>query len=203
MRLRMSRAVAEETLTRLVNEGYQTLSWIRTDYHQRRAAGTFDSVRVPQAHADAFNSWGGRVIEALRSIFPTGLEASYFRNAPQAPAPGLLSGDDDTYKHTSLILRLQDFIRVADEIMQNHLGRYTDLPLHSRLYIEDIDSFSKVRDVNPAMVAHLLSEKGYLDCAEDPVQRAFEQILNEPFQRRGNTNDISARHTWHVAEARS
>jgi hypothetical protein len=61
-----------------------------------------------------------------------------------------------------------------------------------RLYVEDIDSFKKVRDVNPAMVSHLL-RSGFLAISEDQVQIALEEILNVPFHRKdwgGEINDL-------------
>jgi hypothetical protein len=61
-----------------------------------------------------------------------------------------------------------------------------------RLLIEDIESFSKVRGVAPAIVAPLL-KGGYLDMAEDTVQRAVEQILAVPFHKEdwgGESNDL-------------
>src|SRR5437660_9554881 len=76
--------------------------------------------------------------------------------------------------------------------MQTSLLQYTNLPLQERLYIEDIEGFQKVRDVNPAMVAGFLS-KGFLDRAEDQVQMALEQILGVPFHRKdwgGEVNDL-------------
>ncbi len=58
--------------------------------------------------------------------------------------------------------------------------------------MEDIDSFAKVRDVNPSMVAPFLN-KGSLDMSEDKVQLALEQILDVPFHRKdwgGEINDL-------------
>jgi hypothetical protein len=61
-----------------------------------------------------------------------------------------------------------------------------------RLFVEDIDSFAKVRDVSPASVAPLL-KGGYLDLAEDVVQNAFEHILAVSFHQldwAGEINDL-------------
>jgi hypothetical protein len=51
-----------------------------------------------------------------------------------------------------------------------------------RLFIDDIDSFSKVRGVTPDTIAPLLN-KGYLNLLEDTVQKALEEILGVPFHK--------------------
>ena len=66
------------------------------------------------------------------------------------------------------------------------------MPLDARLYVEDIDSLRKVRDVNSATVMDVL-EDGYLDRSEDSIQVALERILNVPFHKKdwgGEINDL-------------
>ncbi len=61
-----------------------------------------------------------------------------------------------------------------------------------RLFVDDIDSFSKVRGVAPSSVAPLL-KNGYLDVAEDAVQKAFEEILTVALHKKdwgGEVNDL-------------
>jgi hypothetical protein len=61
-----------------------------------------------------------------------------------------------------------------------------------RLFIDDIESFSKVRAVAPATVAPLLKH-GYLNMAEDVVQKALEEILAVPLHKKdwgGEVNDL-------------
>src|SRR5205823_14980644 len=72
------------------------------------------------------------------------------------------------------------------------LPEYTDLPLDARHYVEDIDSFRRVRDVNPGTVLAFLKD-GYLDRSEDSVQTALERILDVPFHKKdwgGELNDV-------------
>lgn len=83
-------------------------------------------------------------------------------------------------------------IHALQKLLENNLDRYTDLPAQTRLYVEDIDSFQKVRGVNPSMVAGLLKES-YLDLPEDTIQMALEQILNVSFHKKdwgGEINDL-------------
>lgn len=61
-----------------------------------------------------------------------------------------------------------------------------------RLFIDDIESFSNIRDVAPATVAPLLKD-GYLDMAEDTVQKALEEILAVAQHKKdwgGELNDL-------------
>ncbi len=61
-----------------------------------------------------------------------------------------------------------------------------------RLFVDDIDSFQKVRDVTPQMVADVLPN-GFLNCSEEQVQVALEQILSVPFHKKdwgGEINDL-------------
>ena len=58
--------------------------------------------------------------------------------------------------------------------------------------VEYIDSFRKVRDVNPATVMDVL-ENGYLNLSEDSVQTALERILSVSFHKKdwgGELNDL-------------
>jgi hypothetical protein len=61
-----------------------------------------------------------------------------------------------------------------------------------RLHVEDVDSFAKVRDVHPRMIAGFLKD-GYLDQAEDAIQRALESVLGVSFHKKdwgGEGNDL-------------
>jgi hypothetical protein len=62
----------------------------------------------------------------------------------------------------------------------------------TRIYPDDIDSFTKVREVLPEAVAQFLCN-GYLDLSEDKVQRSLEQIIGVSFHKKdwgGETNDL-------------
>lgn len=66
-------------------------------------------------------------------------------------------------------------------------------PLRERLTIDDVDSFERVRSLSPADVSRLLGPGGYLDLAEDAVQRGLERIFDVPFHKKdwgGETNDL-------------
>ena len=62
-----------------------------------------------------------------------------------------------------------------------------------RLHVDDIDSFQKVRDIQPSNVQHLLNKSARLDLQEDFIQTSLEEILNVPLHKHdwaGEENDL-------------
>jgi hypothetical protein len=196
MRLKKSKNTAQEKLTALVNEGYRILHSIHTDFRQKRAAGTFESDKDHERYSRLVNEWVDDVVAALNSIFPTELEANSFLH-PRTTFGAIAAEDADAYKAGGLRARLQDVLHGLERIIEVNLTRYTDLPIGTRLYVEDIDSFVKVRDVNPASVARFL-HNGYLDLPEDVVQVALEQILDVPFHKKDWGGELSDLYTANV-----
>jgi hypothetical protein len=187
VRLKMSSAAANDELIELINQGYAILHWMRQDHDSKRLAGAFDDSKDNELYAEHANLWHANVVERLNAIFPTELEANRFQH-PNTAMRGV-SGD---YKFGSLCLQVEDHLRGLDEIRTSSIPQYTDLPVQTRLFAEDIDSFRKVRDVNPAAVADLLKD-GYFDKPEDFVQMALEQILNVSLHKQdwgGEYNDL-------------
>ena len=187
MRLRVSFASANEDLVLLVNEGYALLDDIGVAYSKKKKGGTYDDSNDVSELAKPIEEWADRVKSDLVRIFPTPLESNIFLN-PDIPF-GTVSGD---YKYQSFVSRAHHYIRGLNKIRINSLVEYTDLPQESRLYVEDIDSFRKVRDINPSTVLSLLN-KGFFDQSEDFVQTAFERILEVSFHKKdwgGEQNDL-------------
>lgn len=190
MRLTRSKNSAEEELTLLLSEGYSMLQWLRSDYRSRVKGQTFSAERDNQEYTNTINKWGDLVLQALRSIFPTPLEANAFAN-PRSPGfTTLRDTTDETWFY--LQQRTELLLVGLKEILTNDLSRYTDSPIQERLYIEDIDSFRKVRDIN-ADAVHEHLKNGYLDISEERVQIALEKILNESMHKKdwgGEQNDL-------------
>lgn len=187
MRLRTHSATANEELVALVNEGYHAISAMQADDQARKEKGAYDDSKDVDALAAPVNAWADKVVRSLGQIFPTQLETQLFLD-PEIPF-GAVRGD---YKYQSALVRCRQFVRGLNKIRLQSLPEYTDLPLDARLYVEDIDSFRKVRDVNPAAVMDVLTD-GYLDRAEDSVQTALERILSVPFHKKdwgGELNDL-------------
>jgi hypothetical protein len=187
MRLKVHIATANEELLALVNEGYEALSEIDANYKQKKEAGTYDDTKDSTILAAPINTWAAKVVEALGRIFPTQLESHLFLD-PEIPL-GMSRGD---HQYVDIRRRCRYWVRGLNEIRLQSLPEYTDLPLEARIYVEDIDSFRKVRDVNPAVVMDVLKD-GYLDRSEDFVQTALERILSVPFHKKdwgGEQNDL-------------
>ena len=190
MRLRITRNAAEEKLILLLNEGYKLKDRISQDYTQKIHAGTFaEDHDIPQYRA-AVQSWVANVQAGLQAIFPTSLESSFFvtsKSFANISVPGI-------NQHFSALIHqiLPNYLDRLKSIVDSDLQRYTNLPVEDRLYVEHIDSFQKVRDINPGMVTSFL-KNGFLDQSEDQVQLALEQILDVSFHKKdwgGEFNDL-------------
>ena len=187
MRLQVHFNTANEELIALINEGYAAITAVEREYRNRKAKGTFNDLQDVGNLFAPVDAWISRVVQELNRIFPTPLEANLFLD-PEIPF-GTVNGD---YRYQSALSRSRHFVRSLNKIRLQSLPDYTDLPLGTRLYIEDIDSFRKARDINPGAVMDVL-ENGYLDRSEDSVQTALERILNVAFHKKdwgGESNDL-------------
>lgn len=174
----------------LLNEGYQLRQNLWADYEKQRKAEAFSpDLDLPRYHTLA-DEWANKVAQILGEIFPTALELNHFVNRESHPAidyVGIDQGFGKLYYRT-----VPDLIERLRRILETDLPRYTDLPIQDRLFVEDIDSFRRVRDVNPAMVSNFLNN-GYLNLPEDQIQLGFEQILEVVFHKKdwgGESNDL-------------
>jgi hypothetical protein len=88
-----------------------------------------------------------------------------------------------------------DLFQARAEAKQRRIERipnYASLPVTNRIHVDGIDSFHKVRNVQPDAITDLL-EGGYLDRSEDSIQRALEDILTVPMHKKdwgGEQNDL-------------
>lgn len=192
MRLKISMASANETLIALVNRGYTVLSEINSDYSMKKQEKKYSEDVDNSKYSEQINQWAEEVVTGLRNIFPTELEVNLFLN-PEIPF-GAVSGD---YNYQSMVRHFKGFIRGLEIIRQTSLSQYTDLPEQERLYIEQIDSFQKARDVNPAMVSKFL-DNGFLNLSEDRVQIALEQILDISLHKKDWAGEINDLYTCNV-----
>ena len=190
MRLNVSKNSAEERLLDSLNEGYKLSDSIFNDYSAKVDSSTFEANADIENYHVKFNEWIGKVCEELIEIFPTQFESNYFR---QRYSPNAVDYSNINNKVGLLVYqRFPTYISRVHEISNIHLNRYSDLPIQTRLFIEDIDSFIKVRDVNPSMVSKFLTS-GRIELPEDEVQLGLESILNVPFHKKdwgGETNDL-------------
>jgi hypothetical protein len=187
MRLKMSLNAADELLVAAVNAGYEALENVKRDKEEKQSAGTYDVARDHPRHQEIMNNWATGAVNLLDAIFPTHLELNTFKN-PEMPI-GFVPGGE----FGILTVTAKFWIRGLDKIRTQNLLQYTDLPIQSRYFVEDIDSFRKVRDVNPRAVSDLLKANGLFEKSENDVQLAFEKILAVPMHKEdwgGEINDL-------------
>ena len=167
-------------MTGCLNNGYALLRQLNRDYTQRRSGNQFDVEEDMPRYNGMVSTWLFSAERALRSIFPTELEVNEFFHS--APSHSLMSSGVNIH-YGSLINRMHDRLDSLTKMLNSGIQRYTDLPIQERLFIEDIDSFAKARDVNPALVASMLLG-GFLQRSEDEVQLALEQIMDVSFHKK-------------------
>lgn len=177
MRLRVSKARAEELLLPLVAEAYEIASWLDRDYAEKRSAGRFDPASDNARYERRINDWAQRTQATLLEIFPSTVEVGALAHEPVGTQVSVASGTDQGWFRR--LLRMRSWAHKLERILKEDLPRYTDLPIGERLFVEDLDSFAKVRDVNPQLVRHLLPD-GRLAAAAGEVLLALEGILGEP-----------------------
>jgi hypothetical protein len=190
VRLKTSRISAEEAILRLLNRGYQIADQIYIDHSQKRKAGTFDKDRDVQAYYETLHAWKLDACQVLSDIFPTSLEENFLSQRFVVSSLSYSNSHQDVgdlvYRH------VPTYIDRLRQVLCVDLLRYSDLPIQERLFVEDIDSFAKVRDINPAMISGYLNS-GRIELSEDEVQMALEAILDVPFHKKdwgGETNDL-------------
>ena len=190
MRLQVSKNAAQETILRQLQMGYELAMALRREYGQLRESNSFaPETDFPRMQGRLIN-WLEQSAGSLRNIFPSDLEANMFA-LPFSVSAMSYSGMHEGVG-ALLNARLPEYLNRLRNILEKQIPFYTGLPISERLYVEDIDSFSQVRDVNPATVAKELT-KGRIDWSEDAVQMALEAILDVPFHRAdwgGEINDL-------------
>jgi len=190
VRLKVSRNAAEERLVILLTKGHVLRQWLIADYREQIAPGRFDKVVHIPRYRGALAEWMAAVQEELKAIFPSELEAMEFSSPHSHLADDYLGMVPEfaSIYHQQLPLYLTRLKAIRD----SELSRYTDLPVQERIHVEHVDSFAKVRDVNPSMVAGSMSD-GYLDLPEDTIQLALEAILDVDIHKKdwgGEGNDL-------------
>ncbi|MCF7965942.1 MAG: hypothetical protein K9L79_10435 [Methylobacter tundripaludum] len=195
MRLKVSKNAALERLMANLNSGYQLTDDIFSDYSTKKENNTFDEKADPEKYYSWVNNWLKDTDITLQDIFPTRMESHLLRQKFSVTAADFIGTNSSVA--TLVYQKLPVYINRVHEILDRHLNRYSDLPIGNRMFVEDIDSFIKVRDVNPSIVSASL-KKGRIELAEDEVQIALESILDVPFHKKdwgGETNDLYTSNT--------
>lgn len=190
MWLKVPWPAANEALLRLVNQGYDDLLELEHHCDGALRAGKITQEAAVARARDVWGSWLRDVNGSLSQIFPSIREMHLLRRIVRRTANDNGSVFGEFWAETE---RFEQLIGFLDQLRLGAPRQYPGAPpSKDQLYIEDIDSFAQVRDINPRRVAHLLNN-GRIDLLEDVVQQALEQILGVPFHRLdhgGEANDL-------------
>jgi hypothetical protein len=190
MWLQTSKAEADEGLLWLVNEGYALLQELEIEYRAMPGSPVEIDERADATRArTAISAWSQQVLVTLTRVFPTPREAHLFRRID-----GYDDDDGATVFHIfyAEVVRMERLVQGLDAIRLTETSRYNDIAPVDRLYIEDIDSFRRVRSMNPGMVRSAMTD-GRVELKEEQVQTALEDILGISFHRidwGGEINDL-------------
>jgi hypothetical protein len=142
-----------------------------------------------QSLSQEYAGWHSKVVNYLRDAFPTRVEWGHFiySSLPNHGDPTL---PPTTLQDVRKILGAR--INVLDLILEKLKLHYEFEPEAKRLYIQSIDSFGKVRDLNIVQVKPFLKD-GFLDWSEKKIKEAFLEIIGQSFVPKdwgGETEDI-------------
>lgn len=191
MKLKFSRNHVEELVLFQLNKGYRISQDIVNDYHSLNELGNWNQEEQIAKYRNLYLSWRTETGQILREIFPSDLEMNIFMQ-PQLHEGGVIHSDFPHDIGHIIFQKMPQLIERLHRILSIEINRYSDLPISQRIYVEDIDSFIRVRDVNPAMVSHFLKE-GRIELSEDEVQLSLESILDVSFHKKdwgGEVNDL-------------
>ncbi len=167
----------------MIQSGNQLLNQFDSDYSARRGNGSFDpAVQVPE-YQKQYLEWINDALVKLQQIFPTNVEAFRVRNARGSAI--VQAGMNIQF--CSLKNELLAKLGAVDELFRT-VDEYT-IPSSSEVYVEQIDSFVKAREINPREVKSLVP----VNLLEDDVQKFLEEIVGENFHQDdwgGETNDL-------------
>ncbi len=167
MKLKISANAARERIADMIVSGNILLDKVTSEYFAAKKAGTFDEkTDIPQ-WKDLQVDWLHKCLAALQDIFPTPTEAIRLKNA--AASSAFQSGTH--VKWAVLTNDIKAKLSALDDILAS-VDRFS-VEMTEELFIEDIDSFAKARDINPRHIRRHLP----LKVTEDQVRTLLEQVL--------------------------
>ncbi len=171
MKLKTSHNAARERINEMIVSGSTFLDKITGEYHTAKEAGTLREDQHIPAWKDRYVDWLHMCLASLQEIFPTPSEAIKLKNAQGSGSIKI------NVKWASLTADINAKLSTL-ESMSKSVDDYS-IAMTEELFIEDIDSFGKARDVNPRQVKRLLP----LNLSGDEIQTFFGEILGEPLRR--------------------
>ena len=188
MKLKTSANAARERIVEMINSGNILLEKVTGEYYAGKKAGTFDEKKDIPRWKDQQIDWLHKCLSGLQDVFPTPTEAIRLKNA-QAPA-AFQSGQN--IKWSGLTNDIRAKLSALDSIDKS-IEKYS-VEMAEELFIEDIDSFAKARDINPRQIKRLLP----LKLSADQIQTFLREILKEDFRRPDSGGEVSEALTVHL-----
>ena len=153
MKLKISANAARERIADMIVSGNILLEKVTGEYFDAKKSGAFDEKEDIPQWKDQHVDWLHKCLAVLQDIFPTPREAIGLKNT-QAPT-SFQSGVN--IKWSALANDFKAKLSALDGILKS-VDKYSVEMTHE-LFIEDIDSFAKARDINPRQVKQLLPLK--------------------------------------------
>jgi hypothetical protein len=172
----------------MIVSGNTLLEKVNGEYAAAKKAGTFDDKKDIPRWNDQYIDWLHKCLGTLQDMFPTPMEAFKVKNAQASVS--YQSGTN--IKWGALTNNVRAKLSALDSVFQS-VNDYSVEMTHE-LFIEDIDSFAKARDINPRQVKRLLP----LKLLQDQVQTFFEEIIGEQFHKQDSEGKASDTLTVHV-----
>lgn len=164
MVIHTSLAQINEQILFFIAEGFDILGTAFTNRHN------------PSLVETRQGDWSQRVVNYLSSVFPTSKEVGQFLFKPSIG----VNYDDMDQEIVNIVNLTDRRINVLEGILDKLKVYYEFQPEQKRLFIQSIDSFARVRGVNPEQVQDKLSN-GFFDIPEAAVKQAFVQIIGQSY----------------------
>jgi len=171
MKLKTSHNAARERINERIVSGNTLLDKVTGQYYAAKTAGAFsEEQHIPQ-WKEQYVDWLHKCLGSLQDIFPTPQEAITLKNAQGSGSLKM------NVKWASLTADIKAKLSTLESIIKS-VDSYS-IEMTDELFIEDIDSFAKARDINPRQVKRLLP----LNLSGDQVRTFLGEILGEPLRR--------------------
>lgn len=173
MKLKISANSARERIHEMIISGTILLEKVMGEYTAAKDSDTFSEKDHVPEWRDQYVDWFHKCLAVLQEIFPTPIEAIQVKDAR-----GSLSYQSGVnVKVNAIINDIRVKLSALEKII-NSVNNYS-MEMTDELFIEDIDSFAKARDVNPRQVKRLVP----LKLSEDQIRAFFEEIIGATVRR--------------------
>ncbi|MFQ5846094.1 MAG: hypothetical protein ACE5IQ_00295 [Candidatus Methylomirabilales bacterium] len=188
MKLKRSANAAREHINEMIVSGTILLDTVTSEYLAAKDSGAFAEKEHIPRWQDQYIDWFHKCLAVLQEVFPTPVEAIRVKNAQ--PASSFKSGAN--IKWSGLTNDIKAKLAALESVI-NAVKDYS-VEMTEELFIEDIDSFAKARDINSRQAKRFLP----LDLSRDQIRTFLEEITGEPFDQPDGDAETKDAITSHV-----